>query len=163
MKCDSKSNQAKITPWLFNRLISSIRQPIESLFGWLIQRTDLQNASRVRSSDGLLVHCYGKFAVACLLLTSYSWFAYCINTLNFCSYRVVQHIMEQNLFQDDKLKMVGFCSRIGCVISVKLFFEKNSLIFQPNRLHKPIHRFPGYRMTLPLFLLSLQPTEWPWG
>jgi len=39
------------------------------LFGWLIQRTDIQNASRVRSTKGLLVHCYGKLAVACLLLT----------------------------------------------------------------------------------------------
>lgn len=59
-------------PTLFNRFVSSIRQPIESLFGWLIQRTDLQNASRVRSTQGLLVHCYGKLAVACLLLTFYS-------------------------------------------------------------------------------------------
>jgi hypothetical protein len=59
-------------PKLFNRFVSSIRQPIESLFGWLIQRTDLQNASRVRSTQGLLVHCYGKLAVACLLLTFYS-------------------------------------------------------------------------------------------
>jgi len=59
-------------PTLFNRLVSSVRQPIESLFGWLIQRTDLQNASGVRSTQGLLVHCYGKLAVACLLLTFYS-------------------------------------------------------------------------------------------
>jgi hypothetical protein len=59
-------------PTLFNRFVSSIRQPIESLFGWLIQRTDLQNASRVRSAQGLMVHCYGKLAVACLLLTFYS-------------------------------------------------------------------------------------------
>jgi len=58
-------------PTLYNRFISSMRQPIESLFGWLIQRTDMQNASRVRSTQGLLVHCYGKLAVACLLLTFY--------------------------------------------------------------------------------------------
>jgi Transposase DDE domain len=59
-------------PTLYNRFVSTIRQPLESLFGWLIQRTDLQNASRVRSSQGLKVHCYGKLAVACLLLTFYS-------------------------------------------------------------------------------------------
>jgi IS5 family transposase len=59
-------------PTLYNRLVSAIRQPLESLFNWLIQRTDLQNASHVRSSQGLKVHCYGKLAVACLLLTSYS-------------------------------------------------------------------------------------------
>lgn len=56
-------------PALWSRFASSVRQPLESLFGWLIQRTDIQNASRVRSTEGLLVHCYGKLAVACLLLT----------------------------------------------------------------------------------------------
>jgi IS5 family transposase len=60
------------TPRLYNRFVSSIRQPLESLFGWMIQRTNLQNASRVRSTNGLLAHCYGKLAVACLVLTFYS-------------------------------------------------------------------------------------------
>ena len=59
-------------PALLNRFVSSMRQPLESLFGWMIQRTDLQNASRVRSTNGLLAHCYGKIAVACWLLTFYS-------------------------------------------------------------------------------------------
>ena len=59
-------------PTLLNRFVSSIRQPLESLFGWMIQRTDVQKASRVRSTKGLLAHCYGKLAVACLLLTFYS-------------------------------------------------------------------------------------------
>lgn len=59
-------------PTLYNRFVSAIRQPLESLFNWLIQKTDLQNASRVRSDQGLKVHCYGKLAVACLLLTFYS-------------------------------------------------------------------------------------------
>lgn len=61
-----------IVPTLYNRFVSTIRQPLESLFNWLIQTTDLQNASRVRSTQGLKVHCYGKLAVACLLLTFYS-------------------------------------------------------------------------------------------
>lgn len=59
-------------PALWSRFVSSFRQPIESFFGWLIQRTDLQNASRVRSAKGLFVHVYGKLAIACLLLTFYS-------------------------------------------------------------------------------------------
>lgn len=59
-------------PALWSRFVSSVRPPLESLFGWLIQRTEIQNASRVRSTKGLLVHCYGKLAVACLLLTFYS-------------------------------------------------------------------------------------------
>ena len=67
-----RNEEETAVPRLFNRFVSSIRQPIESLFGWLIHRTDLQNASRVRSTQGLLVHCYGKLAVACLLLTFYS-------------------------------------------------------------------------------------------
>lgn len=67
-----RNEEETAVPTLFNRFVSSIRQPIESLFGWMIQRTDLQNASRVRSTQGLLVHCYGKLAVACLLLTFYS-------------------------------------------------------------------------------------------
>lgn len=56
-------------PALWSRFASSARQPLESFFGWLIQRTGIQNASRVRSTEGLFVHCYGKLAVACLLLT----------------------------------------------------------------------------------------------
>lgn len=57
------------TPALWSRFVSSVRQPLESLFGWLIQRTNIQNASQVRSTKGLFVHVYGKLAVACLLLT----------------------------------------------------------------------------------------------
>lgn len=42
-------------PTYYNRFVSAIRQPLESLFNWLIQKTDLQNASPVRSSQGLQV------------------------------------------------------------------------------------------------------------
>ena len=61
----------KDVPTLYNRFVSAMRQPLESLFNWLIQKTNLQDASKVRSSQGLKVHCYGKLAVACLLLTFY--------------------------------------------------------------------------------------------
>jgi len=56
-------------PALWSRFVSAVRQPLESLFGWLIQRTGIQHASRVRSAEGLFVHVYSKLAVACLLLT----------------------------------------------------------------------------------------------
>jgi len=49
-----RSEPETAVPTLFNRFVSSIRQPLESLFGWLIQRTNLQSASRVRSTNGLL-------------------------------------------------------------------------------------------------------------
>lgn len=55
-----------------NRLISSVRQPIESFFNWLIAKTDFQRASQVRSTSGLLVHCFGKLTFALLLLVFYS-------------------------------------------------------------------------------------------
>jgi len=67
-----RNEDETVVPRLLNRFVSRIRQPIESLFGWMIQRTDIQNASGVRSSQGLMLHCYGKLAVACLLLTFYS-------------------------------------------------------------------------------------------
>lgn len=67
-----RNEDETVVPRLLNRFVSRIRQPIESLFGWMIQRTDIQNASGVRSIKGLMLHCYGKLAVACLLLTSYS-------------------------------------------------------------------------------------------
>lgn len=62
----------KDVPTYYNRFVSAIRQPLESLFNWIIEKTELQNASKVRSDQGLKVHCYGKLAVACLLLTFYS-------------------------------------------------------------------------------------------
>ncbi len=54
-----------------NRSISKIRQPIESLFNWLIGKTQIQKASLVRSTNGLLVHCFGKLTFALLLLVFY--------------------------------------------------------------------------------------------
>ncbi len=59
-----RNEPVSAVPALWSRFASSVRQPLESLFGWLIQRTGIQNASRVRSTEGLFVHCYGKLAVA---------------------------------------------------------------------------------------------------
>jgi hypothetical protein len=42
--------------------VSRIRQPIESLFSWIDEKTGIQTASKVRSTQGLLVHVYGKLA-----------------------------------------------------------------------------------------------------
>lgn len=59
------------TDSLWSRFVSSMRQPVESLFNWVIEKTGIQNAAKVRSTDGLFVHCYGKLAVACVLLVLY--------------------------------------------------------------------------------------------
>ncbi len=52
----------------YNRMVSRLRQPIESFFKWLIDKTDIQRAGRVRSTDGLMVHCWGKLTFAVYLL-----------------------------------------------------------------------------------------------
>lgn len=49
---------------LFSKAVSSIRQPIESFFNWLNEKTNIQRASTVRSTKGLLVHVFGKLAAA---------------------------------------------------------------------------------------------------
>ena len=51
---------------LFSKAVSSIRQPIESFFNWINEKTQIQNASKVRSTNGLLVHIFGKLT-ACFL------------------------------------------------------------------------------------------------
>ena len=53
---------------LFSTAVSRVRQPIESFFNWLIEKTDLQRASKVRSTNGLLVHVFGKIAAALIYL-----------------------------------------------------------------------------------------------
>jgi hypothetical protein len=52
----------------YNRLVRSVQQPIESLFNWMEERTGIQRASKVRSTDALMIHCWGKLAVAFFLL-----------------------------------------------------------------------------------------------
>lgn len=49
---------------LFSTAVSSIRQPVESFFNWLQQVTNIQIASKVRSTNGLITHVYGKIAAA---------------------------------------------------------------------------------------------------
>ena len=53
---------------LWSRFVSAMRQPIESLFNWMIEKTDIQNGSKIRSGEGLLVHCYGKLAASLFIL-----------------------------------------------------------------------------------------------
>ena len=53
---------------LLSTAVSRVRQPIESLFSWMIEKTQIQYAQRVRSEKGLLVHVWGKFAAILFLL-----------------------------------------------------------------------------------------------
>lgn len=51
---------------LYSKAVSAIRQPIESFFNWINEKTQIQNASKVRSFKGLMVHIFGKLT-ACFL------------------------------------------------------------------------------------------------
>jgi len=53
---------------LYSTAVSKIRQPIEALFNWLIEKTDIQRASKVRSTRGLIVHIFGRIAAAYIFL-----------------------------------------------------------------------------------------------
>jgi len=53
---------------LCSRAVSRIRQPIESLINWIIEKIDIQRASKVRSTKGLLVHVFGRIAAAFIFL-----------------------------------------------------------------------------------------------
>jgi len=47
---------------LFSTAVSRIRQTIEALFNWLIEKADIQKASKVRSTKGLIIHAFSRLA-----------------------------------------------------------------------------------------------------
>lgn len=53
---------------LLSTAISRVRQPIESLFNWIEEKTGIQMASKVRSYNGLIVHVFGRLAAAFFIL-----------------------------------------------------------------------------------------------
>ena len=53
---------------LFSTAVSRARQAIESFFNWIQQKTQIQTASKVRSTKGLLAHIFAKLAAACFML-----------------------------------------------------------------------------------------------
>ena len=55
---------------LLSSAISSVRQPVESFFNWVEEKTKIQIASKVRSFEGLMVHIYGKLTAAFFMLQS---------------------------------------------------------------------------------------------
>jgi hypothetical protein len=49
-----------------------VRQPIESLFNWIQEKTGIQVTSKVRSYQGLMIHVFGRLAAAMFLLAFHS-------------------------------------------------------------------------------------------
>jgi len=52
---------------MFSRAVSSVKQAVESLNNWLIEKTNIQRASKVRSAEGLCVFLFARIACACFL------------------------------------------------------------------------------------------------
>jgi hypothetical protein len=52
----------------FSSAVSSVREPIESLFNWLIEKMDIQRAGKVRFTKGLLTFICGRIAAAFIYL-----------------------------------------------------------------------------------------------
>jgi vacuolar-type H+-ATPase subunit D/Vma8 len=53
---------------LYSASVSKVRQPVESFFNWINEKTQIQNAQKVRSINGLAVHVFGKIAAAFIFL-----------------------------------------------------------------------------------------------
>lgn len=65
-----KLQRQELSQWekYYNRCVNRLRQPVESLFGWVQKKTRLHEAGTVRSDDALKIHCWGKLTVVYLLL-----------------------------------------------------------------------------------------------
>lgn len=55
---------------LYSAAVSRLRQPIESLFNWIQEKTGIECASKVRSFQGLLVHVFARLTAAMFLLNA---------------------------------------------------------------------------------------------
>jgi hypothetical protein len=53
---------------LLGTAVSKVRQPVESFFNWLNEKTKIQEANKVRSTKGLAMHIFGKIAAAFIFL-----------------------------------------------------------------------------------------------
>ena len=61
---DVMKQRIKAADDLFSTAVSKVRQPIEAIFNWLIEKSDIQKASKVRSTKGLIVHAFGRLTAA---------------------------------------------------------------------------------------------------
>ena len=61
---DVIKQRSKAADDLFSTAVSKVRQPVEAIFNWLIEKTDIQRASKVRSTKGLMVHAFGRLTAA---------------------------------------------------------------------------------------------------
>ena len=57
---------------LFGAAVSKVRQPVESFFNWLNEKTQIQNAQKVRATKGLALHVFGKIEAAFIYLIPFT-------------------------------------------------------------------------------------------
>lgn len=55
----------------FSTAVSHVKQPVESFFNWINDKTGIQIASKVRSTKGLFKHIFGKLTAALLILIGF--------------------------------------------------------------------------------------------
>ena len=62
-----KKGQKKLSYWdgLYSTAISRVKQAIESFNNWIIEKTHIQRASKVRSNAGLTAFIFARVACAC--------------------------------------------------------------------------------------------------
>jgi hypothetical protein len=53
---------------MFSAAVSRVRQPIESFFNWLQEKTNIQEASKIRSTSGLIAFIFVRISLACLII-----------------------------------------------------------------------------------------------
>lgn len=70
IKKEPKQKYLDAADQLFSTAVSRVRQPIESFFNWIIEKTGIQIASKVRSYKGLMVHVFGRLAAALFIMHS---------------------------------------------------------------------------------------------
>jgi len=67
-----KKKKGQKTPELSDRIlptaVSRVRQPVESLFNRLQEKTEIQSGSEIRSYNGMIVHIFGRLSAAMFLM-----------------------------------------------------------------------------------------------
>ena len=63
---EGEKRRSKAADDLYSQAVSSVREPIEALFSWLNEKTNIQRASKCRSTCGLQIHTMGKLCCSIL-------------------------------------------------------------------------------------------------
>lgn len=65
---EEEKQRNKAADELYSAAVSSVREPIEAFYSWLINKTNIQRARKCRSTAGLLMHTLGIVAIAFIFL-----------------------------------------------------------------------------------------------